>query len=246
MRAIAAAGLSHALVAYMILIWPALVRRRYQSLQRRLAEHDPNARMRAYRRMLLHQGAMVLVVMAIVYLGSIPAFRVGFVRPMGGPLQANILLSILGAVIASGLFFRWKGDHVVQRLFKMAGAILPVTAQERWTFAAISAGAGFSEELLFRGFLFDYLGRNFAPLDTWTLILISSLVFGFAHLYQGWRGTILTGVLGSAFAALYTLTGSLLAPVTIHAAVDLRLLVIVTPERMRAFGVAQDVPRPGE
>lgn len=246
MRAIAATGLAHALVVYMILIWPALVRRRYRSLQRRLQEHDPNARMRAYRRMLLHQGAMVLAVVAILALGAIPPSRVGFAKPAGGPLQTNILLSCLGGVIASGLILRWKGGHLLPRLFKMAGAILPVTAQERWTFAAISMGAGFSEELLFRGFLMDYLRQNFAGLDTWALVLISSAVFGFAHLYQGWRGTILTGVLGSAFGVLYTFTGSLLAPVAIHAAVDLRLLIIVTPERMRAFGLEQNAPRSDE
>jgi membrane protease YdiL (CAAX protease family) len=230
----------------MILIWPALVRRRYQSLQRSLQERDPNARMRAYRRMLIHQGAMVLVVMAILVLGAIPASRVGFAKPEGGPVQATILLCSLGGVIASGLILRWKGGHLLPRLFKMAGAILPVTEQERWTFAAISVGAGFSEELLFRGFLFDYLNQNFVGLDAWALVLISSAVFGFAHLYQGWRGTILTGVLGSAFGVLYVLTGSLLAPVAIHAAVDLRLLIIVTPERMRAFGLEQEPPRSGE
>ena len=246
MRTTAAAGLSHLLVIYMILVWPALVRRRYQSLQRRLQEHHGNARIRAYRRMLLHQGAMVLVVMAILALGSIPASRVGLLKPAGGALETNILVCVLGGVIASGLVFRWKGDRMVERLFKMAGAILPVTAQERWTFAAIAAGAGFSEELLFRGFLIDYLNQNFMRLDTWALILISSLVFGFAHLYQGWRGIVLTGVLGCVFALLYTVTGSLVAPVAIHAAVDLRLLIIVSPERMRAFGLTQDVPRPGE
>lgn len=242
----AAAGLSHLLVAYMILAWPLLVRRRYHKLQLGLQEHDSNARMRAYRRMLLHQGAMVLVVMAILAVGAIPASRVGFVALTGGPSQRNMLLSVLGAVIASGLVFRWKGDHLVARLFKMAGAILPVTAHERWTFAAISLGAGFSEELLFRGFLMDYLGQNFASLETWALILISGAAFGFAHLYQGWRGTVLTGVLGCAFGILYTLTGSLLAPAAIHAAVDLRLLIIVTPERMRAFASAQNAPRTGE
>jgi membrane protease YdiL (CAAX protease family) len=246
MRVMAAAGLSHLLAVYMILVWPWLVRRRYQSLRQRLQEHDPNARMRAYRRMLVHQGAMVLVVVAILVLGSIPASRIGLTRPAGEPLQTTVLLSLLGGVIASGLVFRWKGDHMVERLFKMAGAILPVTAQERWTFAAICAGAGFSEELLFRGFLFEYLDQNFAGLDTWALIRITSLFFGFAHLYQGWRGTVLTGVLGCVFALLYAQTGSLLAPVAIHAAVDLRLLIIVTPERMRAFGSAQDAPRSGE
>jgi membrane protease YdiL (CAAX protease family) len=241
----AASGLSHVLVAYMILGWPVLVRGRYQTLKRGLKEHDPNARMRAYRRMLLHQCAMVLVVLAILILGRIPASQIGLVKPMGGSVQTDVLLSFLGGVIASGLILRRKGDRLLQRLFEMAGAILPFTAQERWTFAAIAVGAGFSEELLFRGFLMNYLGQNFPSLEAWSLVLISSAVFGFAHLYQGWRGTILTGVLGCAFGTLYTFTGSLLAPAAIHAAVDLRLLIIVTPERLRAFGLAQDVPRSG-
>lgn len=94
----------------------------------------------------------------------------------------------------------------------MAGAILPVTALERWTFVAIAVGAGFSEELLFRGFLMDCLGQHFPSVDSWALILISSAAFGFAHLYQGWRGTVLTGLLGCAFGMLYTITGSCSLP----------------------------------
>ena len=34
-------------------------------------------------------------------------------------------------------------------------------------------------------------------------------------------------------ATLYVLSGSLLVPMAVHAALDLRLLVIVTPERLR-------------
>ena len=56
--------------------------------------------MLAYRRVLLHQGAMVLVVMTILAVGAIPASRVGFVALTGGSSQRNILLSVLGAVIA--------------------------------------------------------------------------------------------------------------------------------------------------
>ena len=87
----------------------------------------------------------------------------------------------------------------------------------------------------------DYLNQNFAAGRLAADVHLQRR-FGFAHLYQGWRGTMLTAVLGSAFGMLYTLTGNLLAPVVVHAAVDLRLLIIVTPERMRAFGLQQDAP----
>jgi len=123
----------------------------------------------------------------------------------------------------------------------MAGAILPVTARERWLFVAISIGAGISEEMLFRGFLLYYLDQHFPGLDSGAQILMSGLVFGWAHLFQGWRGIALTGMLGAAFALLYIATGSLLSPIVIHAAIDLRILLIVTPERMRALGLANGI-----
>ncbi len=70
---------------------------------------------------------------------------------------------------------------------------------------------------------------------------MSGLVFGWAHLFQGWRGVALTGMLGAAFALLYIATESLLSPIIIHAAIDLRILIIVTPERMRALGLTNGI-----
>jgi len=240
------AGLSHLLVVYMTLVWPVLVRRRYQSLERRLRENDPHARIEVYRRMIAHQWAMVLVVAAILALGSIPPDRLGLVKPAGDILQMEILVIFLASMGVSGLFFRRRGDRVIGRMLKMAGAILPVATQERWMFAAISVGAGVSEELVFRGFLLYYLNRHIPGLENWALITMSGVVFGFAHLYQGWHGVLLTGCLGCAFAFFYTFTGSLLAPILIHAAVDLRLLIIFTPERMRALAATGSVPASGK
>jgi membrane protease YdiL (CAAX protease family) len=223
MTAMAAAVLSHLLVVYMVLVWPVLGRRRYLGLQKKLREQDPHARTRAYRRTILHQGAVVCIA------------AVGLRKPAAGTVDATTLLILLAVIGASGLFFRWKADRYVQRMLKMAGAILPATVKERWMFAAVSIGAGVSEELLFRGFMLFYLESHFPDLDRWMQILISSFLFGFAHLFQGWRGMVMTAALGAVLTLLYIGTASLLAPMLIHAAIDLRILMIVTPERMRSL-----------
>lgn len=238
MTALAATLLSHALLAYIVAVWPLLGRARYRSLQKKLRDQDTGARTRVYRRMILHQWTMVAAVMTIVALGSIPPAGLGLRKPDGAALDAATLLIPLAAIGVSSLVFRWKGDGAVKRLVKMAGAILPVTARERWLFAGTSIGAGVSEELLFRGFLLYYLDRHFPGLDWGAQILISGLVFGWAHLFQGWRGMALTGILGASFALLYIATDSLLSPMVIHTAIDLRILIIVTPERMRSLGLA--------
>ena len=126
--------------------------------------------------------------------------------------------------------FRYRGDWQFQRLRKTIGAILPISKSERWWFAAVGIGAGLSEELLYRGFLLYYLWVWLPGLDWTQRIIISSLIFGLAHLYHGWKGILGTTVYGFCFAWLYAGSGSLLIPMTIHAAVDLRILAILTPK----------------
>jgi uncharacterized protein len=231
--------LSHLLVAYMVLGWPWRGRQRYRALQNELTRNAPGARVDVYRRMLLHQAAIVSAVVIILWSGSIPRESVGLV--MAGA-QVRLVLILLAVIGISGLFFRWKGDRFVKRMLQMAVAILPATCIERWWFAALSIGAGVSEELLFRGFLLYYLARHLPDLNGWPAILIASAVFGFAHLFQGWRGILATGVLGAIFGLLYAVTGSLFAPVVLHAAIDLRILIVATPKRVRALGLIPDAP----
>ena len=226
--------LSHLLVAYTVLVWPWRGRRRYRTLQSELTGGASDVRIDVYRRMLLHQAAIVLVVLMIAWAGKIPRESIGLV--MSGT-QVRLVLMLLAAIGISGLFFRWKGDRFVKRMLEMAVAILPATPIERWWFAVLSIGAGVSEELLFRGFLLYYLARYLPDLNVWPQILIASAVFGLAHLFQGWRGILATGALGAVFGLLYAVTGSLFVPVVIHAAIDLRILIVATPQRMHALGL---------
>jgi len=76
---------------------------------------------------------------------------------------------------------------------KSASIYLPRTRNEfRW-FVLVSISAGICEELLFRGFLMWYIGQ-FGPIIV--AVLISSILFGFAHAYQGWKGILQSGLLG--------------------------------------------------
>ena len=54
----------------------------------------------------------------------------------------------------------------------------------------------------------------------------AAILFGLAHLYQGWKGIAATFVLGLAMTAIYLFTQSLLAAIVFHAIVDLNALVV--------------------
>jgi len=74
--------------------------------------------------------------------------------------------------------------------------------------------AGF-EELLFRGALVGAMHAGFG-VSPWLLAAVSSLAFGVAHGAQGGAGVVVTGALGFALAAVFVLSGSLLAVVVAH------------------------------
>lgn len=113
--------------------------------------------------------------------------------------------------------------------FKALAYFFPATWTERrwWVFLCITAGV--CEETLYRGFLLHYLHAFPWTLNLTLALLISSVIFGLAHLYGGIGGVIGSAIAGVIFGLLFILTGSLLLPMILHATLDLRMLVILRP-----------------
>jgi uncharacterized protein len=239
-------ALPHLLAAYLVLVGPWAGRFRYRRLQQQILAGVSNARCRFYRRAVTRQAVLTTVGLLIVLLGHIPANWVGLVSPRSWAQTSETLCILLIAILVSAAAFRYRGDKQFSRLQKMVGALLPVTRTERWWFAGVGIGAGISEELLFRGFLLYYVWAWFPGLDWWARIGVASLVFGLCHLYQGFTGVLLTAAMGFCFGMLYLTSGSLLTPMLIHAAVDVRILALLRPDRVRSLqqtsATAHDAP----
>jgi uncharacterized protein len=101
----------------------------------------------------------------------------------------------------------------------LAERILPQSPKERLLFSSLAVTAGVCEEFLYRGFAMASLTR--AGLPIWSVVLVSSILFGLAHLYQGRGGLVGTIILGVLFAVARTAYNSLAPVVAWHIAVDL-------------------------
>ena len=112
---------------------------------------------------------------------------------------------------------------------KSLGYFLPATRVERRWFAFVCITAGICEESLFRGFLLHYLHVFPFAVGLTLALLISALIFSLQHLYLGAGGVAATAFSGVIFGLLFILTGSLLLPMLLHAATDLRMLMILRP-----------------
>lgn len=225
--------LAHLLAAYFLLgaSWLGYVW--YQRARRQIAAGVPDAKVRLYRKLVVEQIITTGVVLAL-WGGGLSGTSLGLVAPRSWALTTTAIFVIVGALAWSSWRLRPKAEKVRKKLQDSIGALLPDSRQERSWFGAISVGAGVSEELVFRGFLLYYLSVYLPHTNTLERVLLTSLAFGLAHAYQGWRGVVGTGIVGLVLAGLYLMTGSLLLPVVIHAAVDYRALLIFPPAALPA------------
>lgn len=100
--------------------------------------------------------------------------------------------------------------------------------------AVIAVLSSVCEELFFRGFLLQALSVAWLP-ESIALpggVLISSLVFGALHIGPDWKTfwpwTLMAFLMGLAFAAMFILTGNLLAPILAHFTINFINLISIT------------------
>ena len=101
----------------------------------------------------------------------------------------------------------------------IAERILPQSTVELLPYVALAITAGLCEEFLYRGFAMAALTR--AGLGAWLVVLVSSLLFGLAHSYQGRGGMVMTFVVGLVLGASRLTYNSVVPAVFWHSAVDL-------------------------
>jgi membrane protease YdiL (CAAX protease family) len=134
---------------------------------------------------------------------------------------------LLGAGLGTVFALIWKRRRAVSQATALGDieALLPRNSEERmWAFL-ISVNAGFSEELFFRLLLPLLLYRAFG--NVLAAFVISILVFGCAHFYQGWKGVLATTAVGALFTAVYLGSGQIVYSMVLHAAMDINALIVM-------------------
>lgn len=224
------------LAAYLAVVAPLHGKRRYERLRDRIAG-DPAARLALYRRAPVRATVLCLVIVVIGLLVDRGPADVDLAWPRRG-VGLVMVLGFLAA-FAAGTVLGVKqvrsprGRAFVEAQLGGARLLLPVTERERRWSLAIALSAGVWEELAYRGFLAE-LVRTLAPSWGWLPVaLVTGTVFGLAHLYQGPKGVLLTGLLGVALSSIVETTGSLVVAMVVHALIDVRSLTVIGWELRR-------------
>jgi membrane protease YdiL (CAAX protease family) len=122
----------------------------------------------------------------------------------------------------------------------IAERILPQSALELPPYLALAITAGLCEEFLYRGFAMAVFTR--VGFQAWLVVVISSVLFGLAHSYQGRGGMIMTLIVGLVLGASRIAFDSLVPAIIWHSAVDV-VAGVAGPRYLKpAAGPAPVVP----
>lgn len=98
------------------------------------------------------------------------------------------------------------------------GSLVPRSGMELSIFVSLSIVAGFVEEILFRGYLQRQIGAMAS--NAWVGVIVSALIFGGGHGYEGTRNMIRIAVFGALFGILALWRKSLRPGMMAHAFQD--------------------------
>jgi len=171
-------------------------------------------------------GAALILIWA--RLSHTPWHEIGYAKPR------NWVLTIIGGIVF-GVVFKFLMKAIVMPLLGadpinrayhfLAGnkAVLP---------AAIVAMlvAGFGEETVFRGFMFERLGKLFGDSRASTIFIVAftSLLFGLSHYFsQGWVGVEQATITGLVFGTIFAATKNIWMVMIAHACFDLTALAMI-------------------
>ena len=129
-----------------------------------------------------------------------------------------LLVTALTVLATRWLVAKTRWARALHATFR--GALYGATSSRLLLLALSSAVA---EELFFRAALLPSLARGTARSDPWLGLFASALIFGFVHIsrgetYLGWA--LWASLMGIVFGLLFLASGSLLAPIVAHAAIN--------------------------
>ena len=163
------------------------------------------------------------------WMSRTPWRELGYVRPKSwiGSLTVGILFGVAFKFLMKAIVMPILGAPPINQAFHfLAGnhAALPVAL---WSMIFV---AGWGEETLFRGYMFERLGKLLGSKieAKIVIVLVSSLWFGWDHYSsQGLAGVEQAIIVGLVYGTIFMITGRLFMLMCAHAAFDLAALAII-------------------
>ena len=114
-----------------------------------------------------------------------------------------------------------KKEGSSEEILKSA-AFLPQNPRELMDFTFLAFSAGICEEVVYRGFLVNYLMTIiYDPIVAFNVaVIFPAIIFGVVHMYQGTKAVLKISIMSLLFSTIFIFSQSLLIVILLHIAVD--------------------------
>jgi membrane protease YdiL (CAAX protease family) len=158
-----------------------------------------------------------------------PLSELGFVPPKSwiATVAIGVVAGVLLKFLLKAVVMPLLGADPVNQSYRYLTGNAAALPGMIWT---VVVGAGFGEETVFRGFLFERLGKILGKTSAAKalIVVIVAALFAAAHYAgQGWWGVEQAAITGLVFGAMYAATGQLWLVICAHAAFDLTALGMI-------------------
>lgn len=207
------------LVLAVIVPWRGRARLKHLLAKPRV---ESSERMSLYASTIAFQWVATAVAAWRAWAHGFTAVQLGLALPGRVTILTAAVLGAASIIVLQWLNLRRLGrstSPLRRPMQALAERILPQSTLELIPFLALALTAGLCEEFLYRGFAMAALSR--AGLPAGIAIVISSIIFGLAHLYQGRSGFFSTTFLGILFGLGRWALGSLVPVMAWHMGVDI-------------------------
>ncbi len=206
----------------LIVVTPLLGVWDFRRLMRWVAEGRSDARMKTYNWILIMEWGLTLGLLGWWLLAGRKLATIGLLPAAGGWqwLAIGLGVAAVGFQIQQMVSVLRSPEQLAKVRDQMGDlrGLAPQSSAEDRLFGLVSVTAGVCEEILYRGLLLAVLSP---VVGIWPAVLLSSLIFGLGHAYQGATGIFKTTVIGLVMALLAVFSGSLFVPMLLHAVIDL-------------------------
>jgi len=196
----------------------------YPKFKTNVAKNKPRVRIREYQNGIAWIWIFSILAVLIWINNERPFENLGLDISTYWSIWLGLILFILGLAYILYIYYSIKNDanqrSSLRAKLKVSevSAYVPRTKNDfRW-FIILSISAGICEELLFRGFLMWYINEFSSIIIA---VILSSVLFGLGHSYQGLKGVLQAGGIGLVMAVVYIFSGSLWIPIALHISVDI-------------------------
>ena len=170
-----------------------------------------------------------ILVLAWAWRSHTPWREIGYVRPRSwiGTLVVGIVFGIAFKLLMKAIVMPLLGAPPINQTFHYLAGNTAALPGAIYTMIVV---AGFGEETVFRGFMFERFGKLFGT-GVWAralIVLLTSVWFGLDHYFlQGLPGVEQATIFGLVFGTIFAVTGRIWMLIIAHAAFDLTALAII-------------------